>query len=54
MARNGGFAIQVFFLSCVVVAGLFGGFTASRTILFVQELPAAIALAFVFASREGD
>lgn len=42
-----GEAIVIFFLSCVVIAGLFGGLTASRKILFVQALPAAIALAFV-------
>ncbi len=35
----------VFFLACVVVAGLYGGATVSRKILFVQALPAALALA---------
>ena len=39
-----GFLIKIFFLTCVLVAGLFGGFTASRKIFFVQALPAAIAL----------
>jgi len=39
-----GFYIKVFFLTCVLVAGLFGGFTASRKIFFIQALPAAIAL----------
>lgn len=33
-----------FFLGCVIVAGLFGAATASRKILFVQALPAALAL----------
>jgi len=42
--------ITVFFLSCVVVAGLFGGATAKPTILFTQALPAVIALAFVLAA----
>jgi putative membrane protein len=42
-----GFAIKVFFLACVVVAGVFGALTASRKILFVQALPAALALAAV-------
>jgi putative membrane protein len=46
-----GFAIQVFFLICVVAAGLFGALTASRRILWVQALPGAIALAFVLLSR---
>lgn len=40
----GGFAIEVFFLGCVIVAGVFGAITASRKILWVQALPAAIAL----------
>jgi putative membrane protein len=37
--------LRVFFLGCVVVAGVFGGVTAKTSILFVQALPAAIALA---------
>ena len=40
--------VKVFFLCCVLVAGLFGAATASRRILFVQAVPAAIALALVF------
>ncbi|WP_457325858.1 DUF1304 domain-containing protein [Roseateles sp. P5_E11] len=39
----------VFFLGCVVVAGVFGAATASKKILFVQALPGAIALAAVLA-----
>ena len=39
----------VFFLGCVVVAGLFGAATASKTILFVQAIPGAMALAAVLA-----
>jgi len=41
--------VQLFFLGCVIVAGLYGGITASRKILFIQALPAAIALALVLA-----
>ena len=37
----------VFFLGCVVVAGVFGGVTVKKTILFVQALPAAAGLACV-------
>ena len=37
-------AFRVFFLACVLVAGLFGAATASRKILFIQALPAALAL----------
>jgi putative membrane protein len=40
-----GYAIRVFFLGCVIIAGIFGAATVSRKILFVQALPAAIALA---------
>lgn len=42
------FAFRVFFLACVIVAGLYGAATASRHILFVQALPAAAALVAVF------
>ena len=38
---------KVFFLGCVIVAGVFGAATASRKILFIQALPAAVALAAV-------
>ena len=40
------FAIQIrlFFLSCVIVAGLYGALTASKRILFVQAVPAIVAL----------
>jgi len=37
--------VRVFFLACVVIAGVFGAATASRKILFVQALPGAAALA---------
>jgi len=37
--------VAVFFLSCVAIAGIYGSFTASRSIFFVQALPALIALA---------
>jgi putative membrane protein len=36
--------LTIFFLGCVIVAGVFGGLTAKTSILFVQALPAAIAL----------
>jgi putative membrane protein len=41
---------QVFFLICVIVAGCYGAATASRRILLVQVLPAALALAAVVAA----
>jgi putative membrane protein len=42
--------IKVFFLCCVVIAGVFGGITAKTSILFTQGLPALIALTVVLAS----
>jgi len=44
-----GFSVKVFFLACVVVAGIFGAATASRKILYIQALPAALALAALWA-----
>jgi len=46
-----GFGVKVFFLGCVLVAGVFGAVTAKRSILFVQAMPAALALAFLWLSR---
>ncbi|MCT6795169.1 DUF1304 domain-containing protein [Klebsiella pneumoniae subsp. pneumoniae] len=46
-----GHAFKLFFLVCVVAAGIFGALTASRKILFVQALPAAIALAALLAGK---
>ena len=43
--------VILFFLICVLIAGLYGGFTAGRSILFVQALPAAIALIAVYLLR---
>ena len=45
-----GFGIKVFFLACVIVAGIFGAITASRKILWVQAAPAAAALALLYLS----
>ncbi len=47
-----GFSVKIFFLSCVLVAGVFGAATASRKILFFQALPAAIGLALVLAAQQ--
>jgi putative membrane protein len=43
--------VLVFFLACVLVAGLYGAATANRRILFVQALPAALALALLLLAR---
>lgn len=42
---DAGFPIKVFFLGCVLVAGLFGAATVGIKILYVQAIPAALALA---------
>ena len=48
---GGGTSVIIFFLSCVVVAGVYGAATAKRSILFVQGLPAAIALTLVLLTK---
>lgn len=45
-----GRAIRMFFLGCVIVAGVFGAITVGRKILFVQALPGAVALGLVLVS----
>ena len=39
--------VAVFFLGCVIAAGIYGALSASKKIFFVQALPAIIALIFV-------
>jgi len=46
----GGTGVKVFFLLCVLVAGLYGAATVGRKILFIQAVPAAIGLAFLLLS----
>ena len=43
--------VAIFFLSCVIVAGVYGALTASKKIFFVQALPAMIALALVLLNK---
>ena len=40
----GATTVKIFFLVCVIIAGVYGAMTVSRKILFVQALPAALAL----------
>jgi len=42
--------VQLFFLACVVVAGVYGAATVNRRILVVQAVPAALAIAAVLAA----
>lgn len=46
------FSFQVFFLSCVIVAGIYGAWSFSRRILFVQALPATVALFLVLGASD--
>lgn len=46
-----GFQIKVFFLLCVIVAGLYGGYSVSRRIVMVQALPALVALMLLWLAR---
>jgi putative membrane protein len=48
---SGEFSVKLFFLVCVFIAGIFGGFTAKRSILYIQALPALLGLIFLFLSR---
>ncbi|MER5554316.1 DUF1304 domain-containing protein [Streptomyces sp. NPDC002793] len=41
---------QIFFLSCLIIAGVYGAATVSRKILYVQAAPAALALVLVLAA----
>ena len=43
--------VQIFFLICVLVAGIYGGLTTRRTILYIQALPALLALIVVYLAK---
>ena len=47
-----GHGVKLFFLGCIFVAGLYGGLTATRKILFIQAIPAAIAIGLVLAAGQ--
>ena len=51
LAGTDGYTIKVFFLSCVIVAGVFGAATVGRKILWAQAVPGAFALAAVCAAN---
>ncbi len=46
-----GYSLKLFFLGCVVIAGLYGAATAARQILYVQAVPAAAALVVTLLAR---
>jgi len=43
--------VQIFFLICVLVAGVYGGLTTRRTILYIQALPGLLALITVYLAK---
>jgi putative membrane protein len=45
---SGDFSVKIFFLVCVLIAGIYGGFTAKRSILYIQALPGLLALLAVY------
>jgi len=47
----GDISVKLFFVVCVLVAGIYGGLTAKRSILYVQALPALLTLLVLLASR---
>lgn len=44
LMSTGGYDALIFFLCCIIIAGIYGGITANRSILWLQALPAAIAI----------
>ena len=44
-------SIKIFFLVCVVIAGIYGGLTARRSILYIQALPGLLALIAVYLAK---
>ena len=49
--KEEGVSLRVFFLCCVIVAGVFGAITAKPSILYVQAAPALIALVATLLAR---
>lgn len=47
LMSTGGYDALIFFLCCIIIAGIYGGITAKRSILWLQALPAAIALSLL-------
>ncbi len=44
--------VAIFFLSCVIVAGIYGALTATKKIFFTQAIPAILALIFVLLASK--
>ena len=50
-AISGSWPVRLFFLVCVIVAGIFGGLTVDKSIFWIQALPGAVALLLSFLAR---
>jgi putative membrane protein len=48
---SGDFATKAFFLICVLIAGIYGGLTAKRSILYMQALPGLLGLILLYLSK---
>ncbi|MBI3728269.1 MAG: DUF1304 domain-containing protein [Burkholderiales bacterium] len=44
MGGHEGFHVKIFFLTCVIIAGAYGAYSVSRRILYIQAVPALLAL----------
>ena len=51
LVSTDGFETLVFFLSCIIIAGIYGALTAKRSILFLQALPGAIAMTLLILNN---
>jgi putative membrane protein len=51
-ALSGTWSAQLFFLGCVIVAGIFGGLTVGRSILWIQAAPGVVALLLAILARD--
>ena len=47
---DAGFSVKMFFLMCIAVAGIYGAVTALRKILYIQTLPAVVAIAVLWCA----
>lgn len=52
LGKSDGYSIKVFFLCCVIIAGIFGAMTAKTSILFVQGAPAMLALLLLYLANK--
>lgn len=50
LLSTGGFDALIFFLGCIIIAGIYGAFTVKPSILWIQALPAAIALFLIIVN----